>query len=93
MLECLDCGAKFARRPDAPDMLLCVECLPDLEKIDDYRCPKCGWSSEVQWGEDNANVKYLNERQASYEYGGIAWDEEWTCLLCGTVFTFSNSSV
>lgn len=97
LLQCLSCYEEFEKRDNFPDLLVCAECVPEPLKMDDTRCPKCGWDSiSDDMGDNIQEIK--NKRYNMYiaiQYGSYHpydWTEVWKCPECSKVFEYDNGS-
>ena len=55
----------------------------------EWQCPKCGWDS---LGGDPEADEFEITRCCPGPEGGQDFDIEYTCPICGTVFSYSDST-
>ena len=95
-LECKSCYEVFNKRSDKPTSVVCQNCVPNFNNIEDYRCPNCGWDSTLD-DTQSCLIRHENIRYNLYTaimYGGFPhdWTEVWKCPHCETIFEYENGS-
>lgn len=60
------------------------------EAVNYYKCPRC--ETEKDWNERDL-ISREDLGQASYEYGGKAWEDTIRCRKCGKVFFYQDQNV